>query len=120
MAARVTPEDVAVILDLEADVFLYPFIQTATALVTGWLATSDLSATELFEIERWVSAHLVALRHPSHTQVGSGVYTVKLETPKVEMGLAGTRYGQVAMTLDRTGTLARAGRGIVSTVFEAL
>jgi hypothetical protein len=121
MAARVTAADVQAVMPmLDDEVVLYPFIQTASTLVDAVLLSSGLGTSELFEIERWLSAHFAALASPAHTEVGSGVYRVKLETPVVDKGLQGTRYGQVAVSLDRTGALARVQSGGQPSSFEML
>jgi hypothetical protein len=120
MAARVTPGDVRAIITLDDSVVLYPFIQAAATLVDATLSTSGLATAVLFEIERWLAAHFAALSSPGYTEVGSGVYRIKLETPKLGDGLKGTRYGQVALSMDTSGFLARSTQGVTPTTFDAL
>ena len=120
MAQRVSDGDVRAIIQVDDTVEMYPFIQSASTLVDTQLASSGLTGVELFEVERWLSAHFVAMVHPPATEVGTGVYRVKLESGSTGQGLRSTRYGQLALALDRTGTLARVAQGAMPARFEVL
>lgn len=106
MSQRVTGEMVKEIIDttLTADE-IHPFIQAATLIVDQ---LTELSYTEDLqrEIERWLSAHFVAIRDARTTSVGFGDATASFEG-KTGMGLEHTRYGQQAMILDFKGRLAQ-------------
>ena len=101
---RTTTEDVQAIISTTVN--LLPFLLTASALVDTYLSTAGLSATLLREIERWWTAHLVALQQPQVTQKRLGQTALTYERASLGIGLKSTRYGQVVLALDSTGTLA--------------
>ena len=106
MAARVTATEVKQIIETDfADTIVDAFIAGATALVDDALISSGLSTALMKEIERWVSAHLVANRERQIKKAGAGSASVEY-IGVFEMGLNGTQYGQTAMALDTTGALA--------------
>lgn len=89
---------------------LTPFIDTASAIVTRLsVAAADkgltLSTTELELIERWISAHSYCLSDKAYesnkTLDAEARYQGKTKT-----GLDATLYGQMALNLDWTNTLA--------------
>lgn len=82
-------------------------INVANRLVTNWLGSTDLTDETLREIERQVAAHLVSLQDPRNVEEGADGVRVKRERPTLGEGLAGTPYGQTAISLDTTGTLAQ-------------
>jgi len=106
---RTTVERVKALLDVDisvTDLVIASFIETATTLVTDALGTSALTDTTLEEIERWLTAHLIAYtleRQSKSEEAGSAkiVYAGDL----AQEGLKGTTYGQMAVSLDTTGTL---------------
>ena len=92
--------------DLNPD--LAPFVATANNLV-DYVVSQDLlgvlgSAT-LELIERWLSGHFYQLADPpfQYKQTGNTAATFQ---GKTGMALDSTYYGQMAKTLDTTGTLA--------------
>ena len=106
MATRVTATEVKEIFDTTlSDAQLDTFILAANLVVTEKLSTSGLSTAMLKEIERWLSAHLAAIRDqmPSQEKIGDASVRYQGETG---MGLRFTSYGQQVMLLDTTGTLA--------------
>lgn len=106
MAARVTATEVKQIIETSfEDTMVNAFIAGATAVIDTALGTSGLSDALMKEIERWMAAHLVAQRERQLLKAGaSGAFVEYVGV--FEMGLNGTQYGQTAMALDTTGTLA--------------
>ena len=106
--ARVQTADVKKIIATEL-VDLSVFIQTATVQVDTIAALGTLSAAVLKEIERWLAAHYTSMRVRQDAKVtmGDSSHTY---SGKTGAGLQSTRYGQQAVLLDTTGTLANAGQ----------
>jgi hypothetical protein len=89
-----------------------PYLLTATTLVDAYLGTSALAPALLFEIERWLAAHLQALAHGSGggvTQRKIGELTLSYTPSQLGTGLASTRFGQMVLALDPTGALGNVG-----------
>lgn len=108
--ARVTGSEVQEIIDVSADVLtatpdLTPYITAANLLVTDLLGSSTLSSDTLKEIERWLSAHFVAIRDPRRASEKAGSVGESYQY-KLGLRLSVTTYGQQAILLDTTGTLA--------------
>jgi len=103
--ARVTTADVKLIIHTALD-DLAAFITPANQLVDALLLDKGLGEPRLTEIERWLAAHFVAMRTPAETGRGVAESRHDYETPTVGQHLNGTRYGQMAIVLDTTGTLA--------------
>ena len=114
--ARVTPAEVKEIIDtsLTGDE-LNPFINAANNLIQSKLLNLGLGTQDLIEIEKWLSAHFVAIYDPRvESESVGGEWQTKYQG-KTDMGLKSTTYGQMALTLDWTSTLATLGlkRGTV-------
>ena len=109
MGLRTTDSAVRAIIDVDEDLALTPFIETANTLI-DWLDGEDsagvLTSDMLERIERWLSAHFVAHRDQLFADKKTGDASAKFQV-KVDLGLASTQYGQTAMILDVTGTLAK-------------
>jgi len=108
--ARVTEAEVQAIIDYDPAIAdITPFITAANALVNEKFAGSGVSAALLKEIERWLSAHYIAIRDPRlrNEKIGDASVTYQ---GKEGMYLDATQYGQQAKTLDPTGTLANIGK----------
>ena len=105
--AHATEQDVKSIIDtlLDADE-ISPFLQTAANVVTAQLSGEGLSEDQLRDIEMWLGAHFVAIRDPRLTAQTYGDAQDQFETATVATGLASTRYGQTAISLDPSGKLA--------------
>jgi len=90
-----------------------PFVTSANLIVTERLGGQGVSAAILKEIERWLAAHLVAIRSQDSVskaeKTGDASITRHGET---KMGLDFTPYGQQAKLLDPTGRLESAGKGV--------
>lgn len=109
--ARVTAAEVLSIMDndlLEANVD--PFLISANVFVTQHLG-GKLSEDVLKEVERWVAAHMVATTKDRQIkETGADNAFIKY-TGYWSEGLNGTSYGQMAIALDSTGTLAILAKG---------
>ena len=103
--SRVLPSEVVAIVDSQRD--STPFIDTAHILVNEELAGKGLTDERLRLIELYLAAHFLTVTEErgglksTKTGQGSESYGGKFGT-----GLNLTRYGQQAMALDTTGTLA--------------
>lgn len=114
--ARVTATEVKEIISTNlSDSEVAPFITLANQLVTLKLSTKTaLSSDNLKEIERWISAHYIALyekREAGRGIIGFGnVGGAYGKDPFMGFGLGSTFYGQSAMELDITGALTELGK----------
>jgi len=112
MANRVTVAEVQEIMDTGSltDAQVTAFITAANLTVTDKLGGSTaLSAAQLKEIERWLSAHFVAMRERQVADEKIGEASVKYGGQFGKM-LDFTQYGQQVKILDTTGTLANIGK----------
>lgn len=108
----INPDDVRQILDTDLDnSTLLVYIQAADQLVQAvYDGVTDVSSAQKKEIERWLTAHLVAsTREPQVQGVKATDVTVQYQglTGK---GLESTHYGQGALALDTTGRLRNLGK----------
>jgi hypothetical protein len=103
MAARVNGAEVLEIFDSSiAEADLDPFITAANLLVNEKLISVGHSAELLKEIERWISAHFASMRD----QLASEDSANDIKYEYRGDGLKLSRYGQQAILLDTSGTLA--------------
>ncbi len=89
---------------------LAPFIAAAGAIVDGVAecATAQgltLGDDRLALLETWLAAHCYAQMDPTYTAKSTGGASGSY-TGQTGMYLEGTRYGQMAVTLDTSGCLA--------------
>lgn len=115
---RTTPAEVRALLtgqDIEIDgVDIGRFITTANLFVTEQLGEAGLADALLTEIEKYLAAHFVSLREviagisSQRSDDASVTYTVGQVT-STEF-LQSTHFGQVAIALDISGSLANAGK----------
>lgn len=105
---------------------LDPFITVANLIVTEKLGNSGLGNSLLKEIERWLSAHFIYISNPAYsssqknakgvivserTGESSVTYSDVAKNIYRNLGLlSSTTYGQQAITIDLTGTLANLGK----------
>jgi len=110
MANRVTVTEVrqlyafdTAIVDADATIFI-----NAAHILTDRVNTVGgmTDAAQLKEIERWLSAHLIAIRDPQAASEKADVVSQNFQY-RVDLNLNQTRYGQMAIILDTTGTLAK-------------
>lgn len=116
--ARATDTEVRKIVDVSDDVTdLTPFISAANMLVEAKCGDSSYTEDQLTVIENWLAAHFVAMRDPRLSSESAGI-SVGYQN-KIDMFLALSHYGQMAMTLDYDGNLtalnkkAQKGRAVI-------
>lgn len=107
MSARVTPAEVRQILSTGlTDLEIGAYIVAANSFVVANLGPAGLTEIQLKEIERWITAHFIAsTREQQSKEEGAGGAYVKYQGVTGE-GLSATMYGQQAVLLDTSGTLA--------------
>ena len=112
MAVRATDEDVRAYVSLGSSISTTPYISAANALVEANLASSGLSSTILTQIEIFLAAHFAVLSTERgglrRDAFGDSSQSYQTISEKFT-GLNTTRYGQQAIVLDTTGTLAAIG-----------
>ena len=116
MAIRTTAEKVEEIIETEEDISLDPFIEVASSLVDELdekRAPGYHSDERLELIERWLSAHFYAIRDPRRQQEQAGSVQETFAI-RVALRLDQTPYGQQAIVLDTSGTLARMNKGFTA------
>lgn len=103
----VTVNDVKKIYPTTAD--LSGFLQTAQLIATDQLSDKGLSSGVIDEITIYLTAHFATggldKGGLKSKKVGEAVETYKV-TGDYSLGLSSTSYGQTAMLLDTSGTLA--------------
>lgn len=111
--ARVSAEQVTEIIDtnIADDVILASMIDTANLYVDTNLLDAGLTEPVLSKIELYLAAHFVAITEErgalSLSKLGDA--TDEWDTSNLGAGFNATRYGQTALTLDTSGTLANVG-----------
>lgn len=108
---RVTADGVKEIIDTDkTDAQINNFINAAHLLVVQQdLSGAGLAEELLVEIERWLSAHFLAIFDQRvHKESVGGEWSAEYQG-KTTMGLEATTYGQQALALDISGGLAVAG-----------
>lgn len=108
MALRIVEADLRAILKCGATVDLTVFMNTANVLVDDLLGSSSLSANTLKLIETYLAAHLYALTEERGSLASEtfGDSTERYHNV-YKAGFNSTRFGQQALVIDTTGTLAR-------------
>jgi hypothetical protein len=104
---RVSTVEVTQLIETDPDLDILPFIETANLLVDEELDGKGLSDERLRQIELYLAAHFTSLRaeRGQLRRTGTGDST-EVYAGKFVEGFALTRYGQQALMLDTTGTLA--------------
>ena len=107
MAVRTTSSAVEGIIEVDSNISLTPFIETASAIVDDCCSdVDDYDATRLELIERWLAAHFYTTRDPRAKTEKAG--SVGQENQSiVALGFDNSHYGQGAMRLDSNGGLAK-------------
>jgi hypothetical protein len=119
MAIRTTRNDVLGLLDSDVSIntaVLDRIIIAASALVDQvFVNVEDPGDTLLTEIEMWLSAHMVAstpmFRTTADEKIGDAQVRYTGQWGKM---LESTPYGQMVLTLDITGQMAKAGKAAAS------
>jgi hypothetical protein len=105
--SRATEAEVIEIMDTAlTEEQVAPFLTAANLSVTNILSDEGYDDATLKEIERWLAAHLVAIRDRQISDEKIGDATVKYGG-KVDLGLNFTPYGQQVMILDHHGKMAQ-------------
>jgi hypothetical protein len=113
--AYTTPPKVqGILIDFDPSADFAPFIDAADAIVVAQLdplvladgVTPYYTTSQKELIERWLAAHFYSIYDPrSKTESVRGVGAT-VEDLKVDLRLNLTKYGQMAMSLDTSGSLA--------------
>lgn len=108
---RTTAAEVQEIMDTElTEAQITPYVSSANVFVTDALSSKSLGDDLLEEIERWVAAHMIAVtRERMALKEEAGGAKVEY-TGVYGDGLNSTSYGQMAVALDTSGTLAAMSR----------
>ena len=109
--ARTTATEVKQIIDTDlSDTIVDAYIAGATELVTEVIGSNtSLSDTLKEEIERWLSAHMIAATRERPLVSGEAGGAKAVYQGKAGMGLESTLYGQQVMVLDTSGSFAALG-----------
>lgn len=112
----ITPDQVEAIIDEEhliertgadsSDPYgLQPFIDTAEAFTAEALSGAGIGASLLEQINIWIAAHFYVVSNPmlARQEIGDGEDEYQY---KLGLNFQVTTYGQQALVLDYTGTLA--------------
>ena len=114
MAVRVTATEVRVIITTSLlDAAIDAYIAVANPMVTNTV-TCGLSAAILKEIERWLTAHLIAItkeRTAIVEKLGDAQITY---AGTFGEGMSSTPYGQMVLQLDTCGSFANVGKKAIS------
>ena len=117
LMARVKVSEVKEIIPTDLDdLIIVPFVTAANLTVTKLLGNSTvLSSAQLKEIERWLTAHLIACTRERQAKSESAK-DAKIEYQGVTgEGLMSTFYGQTCMVLDTSGVLkSKMGKRVVT------
>lgn len=104
--SRISVADLIEIFDTElTSAQLAAFVNSAHYLIQANLLSSGLGNDVLTEIHKYLAAHFASLRDQrlQAERVADVSYTYQ---GKTDMGLQATFYGQTALMLDTSGTLA--------------
>lgn len=109
--SRVYPDDVKEIIATSlTDEAINACINTANNIIDANLTALSEASALLMDIELWLAAHFVAVRDPKAKQKSvAGEYSVTYEKGTPGTGFSATTWGQQALALDFTGTLASMG-----------
>jgi hypothetical protein len=111
--SRVIADDVIAILDdttVDEDI-IETYIISANIFVNAHLTGKGLNESLLKEIERWMTAHMIAsTRERQIKKAGAGGAEVEY-TGYWSTGLNGTSYGQMCVALDTSKTLEAMAQG---------
>lgn len=108
---RTTDAAVRKVINVETDVDITPYIETAAHMVDEVCAPHYVGDDVKLElIERWLSAHYVCVNNPQamseQASAGGGGVQQTMEPVRVDLGLRSTKYGQQALRIDTGGYLA--------------
>lgn len=106
---RTTAQDVAKLIVVDT-ASVDAHIETANLIVTEKLADKGMSSARLKIIETYLAAHLVAIAEEKGglTSTSMGESSDSFANVYSE-GFKSTRFGQLAISFDESGTLAKTG-----------
>lgn len=96
------------------------FISGAATFIENALAGKSLSEDHLKELQRWMSAHLIATTSERQLQKASAGPASATYFGVPGKGLEGSTYGQAVLNMDFTGTLAEMNANYKTAKLEAL
>ena len=111
--ARTSAEEVKQIMDncTVSSTIIDEFITAANLTVTEILSNdTTLSTSQKREIERWLTAHMLAVticKTATTEKLGDASVTY---TGKFGQGLASSPYGQMVLVIDTTGKMSNIGK----------
>jgi len=118
--ARATEREVKQIIDTTlTEDEVAPFLRAANLIVSGLCVDHGYSADLLAEIERWLAAHLVAIRDQKTISETVGDASVTFQGTTGE-GLGFTSYGQQVKLLDYMGLIAEASEAKAGALIECI
>jgi hypothetical protein len=124
VAARVTVDQVKEIIETSIPdaVITSSMIETATLYVDEHLLELGYTDAMLERIELYLAAHFVAITEEQGAMKFDklGDASSAWETSFFEVGLKSTRFGQTALTLDSSGTLANVGSASFKAEFRVV
>ena len=109
--ARVTAAEVKEVINTSlTEVQVIPYITSANVYVTERLGSSTLAADTLKEIERWFTAHMIAITRERVAKSEEAGGAKVEDVGEFGEGLKSTPYGQMCISLDTTGLLVQEGK----------
>jgi len=108
--SRVSDAEIDEIIEVDSSVTTYEPFKTAASILVVTKIGTDLEEATLKEIERWLSAHFIAIRDMRSSMEKAGSVSQSFQH-KVDLNLSNTMYGQQAMMLDTTGKLLAISKG---------
>lgn len=121
--ARATDADVRALVEMLASVSTTPFITAAAVVSDSLLAGKGLSEELLTQIEIYMAAHfaVLAVEKGGLIKDTRGVSSATYNQASNRLvGFASTKFGQMAMTMDSTGTLTDAQPGSRNAQFRVV
>ncbi len=94
-----------------SDAILTSYVEGANVFVTAHLESKGLSDDLLKEIERWIAGHMVSSTRERQIKKAGAAGAEVEYTGKWDLNLNGTSYGQMAISLDTSTTLAAISNG---------
>jgi hypothetical protein len=115
MAVRVTATEVKEIINTSlTDAQVTPYITSANVYVNARLVNTTLAEDTLKEIERWMTAHMIAVTRERMAESEEAGGAKIVYVGEFGEGLKSTSYGQMCISLDTSGLLAAEGKKKIS------
>ena len=121
MAARVTDADVKGIIDVQTSIDTSNFINIANRYLNLHLSSEGLSEEELTDIELYLAAHFTAITAERGGLTSEVTGDSEATYANIyEAGFGSTRFGQIALSLDVSGTLRELGTPALRAMFTVV